>query len=358
MKRYDLLFLFLFLIIFSCSTLILVGSVHDSPFFMATSLKVLETGISSIDIGEALETLAYDVERKRVEMFDHIKNIEWDPLLWLRGRGTLKDERERGEALPLVDLQGLEEIYVKKSDSISSHGVEREGEGLPKTQERPILPQEDPKERIETLSPEILIIHSHTAETYKDDPLDIGTGHVSPGERGLITEVGRELASTLEQVYGVNVYHEQRVHDQRYSLSYLKSRETLKGFLQKNPETGMVLDIHRDAMGISAPNEITKTFYGEKVARLLIIVGSDELGLSHPTWRQNLQFAHLLGERIELMYPGLLRRIEVRDNRLFNQDLHPKSILLEVGDYRNTTEEALRTASLLASVLHSLLEDL
>lgn len=344
-RSVDFFILFLFLLIFFCSTLILFQSVHHSSLFIATPLKVIETDLTSIDLQRFLDSFLLQIEEKREGLFERLREIrEREILSWTGGYNLLPGKREE-IVLPLVSFKGLEEIYLTRSPLSTIDGRETREE----------IHRE---ERIASLSPTLLLLHSHTAETYYDDPNDIGTGHVSPGEKGLITQVGSKLAETLSITYGVHVHHEKRVHDHQYSLSYRESRKTVDHLLSKYPETGMVIDIHRDALGLSAPHEITTTIDGQRAARVLIVVTSDELGFSHPRWRENLQFAHLLGDRIEEMYPGLLRRIEVRENRLYNQDLHPRSILLEIGDYRNSTLEALETARLLASVIYSLQYDL
>ena len=72
----------------------------------------------------------------------------------------------------------------------------------------------------------------------------------------------------------------------------------------------------------------------------------------HTQWQQNLTYAKRIAEKMKEMYPGLLQRIEMRDTT-YNQDLHPRSLLVEIGDYHNTTHEAVRSARLLADVIAS-----
>lgn len=74
----------------------------------------------------------------------------------------------------------------------------------------------------------------------------------------------------------------------------------------------------------------------------------------HQNWKKNLEFAQKMSGKIEEMYPGLLKRLEIRDTT-YNQDLHPRALLLEIGDYNNTTTEAINSVRLLADVISSLL---
>ncbi len=208
------------------------------------------------------------------------------------------------------------------------------------------------------IEPGLVLIHSHTAETYIDDPDDIGTGHVAPGEGGRITDVGEKIARILQDEYGESVLHDTTAHDREYSRSYLESRKTLQSILEQYPQPGIIIDLHRDALSVSSLQLTRTRIEDQKAARVLLIVSGDQLGLNHSEWRRNLAFAQYLGQRIEAEYPGLLRGVEVREGRIYNQDLHPRSIIMEIGDYRSHTREALVTARIIASVLASVLEDL
>lgn len=368
-KRDDLVLLFLFVLILSSSTLILFQCIWTPHFLMASPLSRFGVGDFSLQIQEIFHAFSKPFSQGERFLYHWMPTSMQRPLAWIQGEMPLLHSRDAQEekTLPVLNFQGVGEVHFQGVGEVSplppgeifQEEFQLEGEVPP-------VPREDwpgEERRLEeegarsSLSPAVLILHSHTAETYRDDPFDIGTGHAAPGEEGLITAVGEELATTLTREYGHGVHHEKRVHDEQYALSYQESRATLQSLLTRYPTPGMVLDIHRDALGFPLSQEIKTVIQGEEVARILIVVASDELGLSHPQWRKNLQFAYRLGERMETLYPGLLRRVEVRENRLFNQDLHPQSLLLEMGDYRNTSTQALASARLLAHVLHSLLKD-
>lgn len=371
-RKGDLAVLFLFILIFSCSTFIFYRSVSPPHFLLATPFSRLQTEDFSLYMQGEFQRLFHLLLEQPGALYGWMEDSLKGPVHWVMaeiprfypGRSPEKED------LPALSFQGIEAIYYQKEESDSfSREVSTLKEVPPSPQIDVVVPSVDREElpllhplspekgwELESNPPAILIYHSHTAETFQDDPSDIGTGHVAPGEQGLITAVGKEMATTLFEDFGIPVHHEKRVHDYHYSLSYHQSRKTLTD-LYSHLEWAMVLDIHRDALGINNPQEIRTSINGESVARVMIVVASDELGLSHPQWRKNLQFANRLKERMEEMYPGLLRRIDVRNNRLFNQDLHPNSLLLEIGDYANTSTEAIRTARLLAPVLSSLLKE-
>ena len=204
----------------------------------------------------------------------------------------------------------------------------------------------------------VAIYHTHTSETYMDDsrPQD-HNGHVMPGKIGNVAQVGRELASILSQRYNFEVIHITRVHDHSYARSYLNSRNTVKEILKKNPNIDLLLDIHRDGIKNARREDVITKINGERAAKVMIVVTNGSFDFAHldledhhKEWQKNLEFARGLANNMNKMYSNLLHRIEIRDTT-YNQDLHPHALLLEMGDYRNTTTEALNSARLLADVI-------
>ncbi|MGB9905227.1 MAG: stage II sporulation protein P, partial [Desulfotomaculales bacterium] len=68
---------------------------------------------------------------------------------------------------------------------------------------------------------------------------------------------------------------------------------------------------------------------------------------------QNKKFAGELAEKINAKYPGLCLGVRVSDGR-YNQHLHPRAVLVEMGSACNSTEEAVAGARLFADVLGEL----
>lgn len=211
-------------------------------------------------------------------------------------------------------------------------------------------------------SPLIALYHSHTSETYIDDPRQDFRTHVAPGEIGNVGKVGQKLAEILSEKYQFEVLHTTKVHDQNWTRSYYESRQTVKEIINDYPQVNMILDIHRDGLGANSRELYTTEIKGKKAARIMIIVTTGKFDFAnlnleaHLNWESNYQFANKLAYKMEKLYPGLLMRIETRDTS-YNQDLHPRALLLEIGDYTNTTQEALYSASLLADVIAALVEE-
>ena len=197
------------------------------------------------------------------------------------------------------------------------------------------------------------IYHSHTSENYENRGYQ---GNAFAGERGDIVEIGQLFKQELEQKYGIPTAHSKKVHDENYSRSYLASLETSKQMVEQNENLQMLFDVHRDALGAVDKSRITTTIDEKNTARILIIVTSDDY-LPNPYWRENLEFAKDLARRMEQMYPGLLRDVEIINNRRYNQHVNPGTLLIEVGGVRNTIPEAKRSVRLFAEVVASLMQE-
>lgn len=198
--------------------------------------------------------------------------------------------------------------------------------------------------------PRVAIYHSHTSEDYV---LTAGSSHTYNKEAGIVA-VGRELAKVLEDKYGIPCLHDTTVHDAPvYREAYLRSGDTVAKLIKEHAELEVVLDIHRDA---STKNNVefrgmtTTKIDGKEVGRIYLIVGTDRLGLVHPKWQENHAFAIELQRQLETLYPGLSRGIKI-DTARFNQQLHNRLILVEIGGDQNTLEEAKLAAGYLADAL-------
>ncbi|MEW6242660.1 MAG: stage II sporulation protein P [Bacillota bacterium] len=199
--------------------------------------------------------------------------------------------------------------------------------------------------------PTVILYHSHTSESFLPDlyPDPAERESKDPNEYGFsldsdlnVTKVGRELAAALTHL-GIRVHHNTQFHDlgtrAGRESAYARSLVTLWGMLQLYPDAAMVIDLHRDASSHYA------TVQGEVLPRVLLIVGDD-----NPGWQKNLAFAQRVSDRINTVYPGLSKDVRVLDAR-FNQHLHPRAFLMEIGGVNTRLEECVRTARLIAPVL-------
>lgn len=198
-------------------------------------------------------------------------------------------------------------------------------------------------------APLVFIYHSHTTESYLPES---GKDH-TPNQKGDIVKVGSYLQKILEEKYGIRCIHNEDIHDTfPFRDSYKRSQITVMKYLKEYPSFKVVLDIHRDATpGIDA----TAIVKGQETATIAIVVGSDKMGLEHPNWRKNHQFATELADAMNHYYPGLCSKVILSDAR-YNQHLHDHSLIIEFGDQNSTIEKVYRAADRFAEILVSVMD--
>ena len=198
--------------------------------------------------------------------------------------------------------------------------------------------------------PTVLILHTHTTESYTKD----GEDYVETSDYRTLDEdynmlsIGAEVARLLE-AGGVTAIQDRSLHDYpSYNGSYSHARKTIRQYLSQYPTIRLVLDLHRDAADTASGQlrTLAATDTGT-CAQLMLVMGSSASGLTHPNWERNLSLALKLQAVLERETPGITRSTVLRAQR-FNQDLSPGCLLVEVGAAGNTHEEALRAAGKLA----------
>lgn len=199
----------------------------------------------------------------------------------------------------------------------------------------------------------VLIYHTHTCESYtpseKYNYTMSGNYRTTDNNYNMV-RVGNELKKYLEEK-GFTVIHNTTCHDYpAYSGSYDRSYTTIQGVLNQNLNIGLVLDLHRDAVGDGTSYGPTVKVNGESVAQLMFVVGTNGGGLEHPNWTTNLKTAVKIQEKGNTMYQGLFRPMIVRNSR-YNQHLAEGASIIEVGATGNTLEECLLSMQCLANVL-------
>lgn len=205
-------------------------------------------------------------------------------------------------------------------------------------------------------SPQILIFHTHSQETFADS--------VAGDPNTSIIGVGEYLTQILKQKYGLNVIHDSSVYDLVNGVldrnkAYTYSEEGIKKILAANPSIEVVIDLHRD--GVPEDVHQVTDINGKQTAKIMFFNGisysniqGDLPGLKNPYRDDNLAMSlqmQLLGNAY---YPGYLKRIYIRAYR-YCLHLRPKSMLIEAGAQTNTVEEEMNAMEPLADLLNKLL---
>ena len=196
--------------------------------------------------------------------------------------------------------------------------------------------------------PQVLILHTHATEGFADQ----STSRTTDTQRNVV-KIGEVLEKSLENK-GFNVLHDIVLHDYpNYNGSYKNSLATAEWYLEHYPEIDIVFDIHRDAI-VNEKGERTKLTYninGKKAAQLMIVTGTNQGGLNHDNWQENLKFAIGLQGVANKMYEGLMRPVDLRVER-FNGHVTKNTLIVEFGTDGNALEEALISAELFAEIIN------
>ena len=202
----------------------------------------------------------------------------------------------------------------------------------------------------------ILIYHSHACECYTQTEKYKykASGNFRTKDINYsVVRVGTELTKYMEH-YGYKVIHDTTLYDYpSYNESYDRSLRGVTNLLEKNKNTDILFDIHRDAIGDSkyAP---TVKIGEEEAAQLMFVIGTNGGGSKHDNWNENLKLAIKIQEKANEMYPGLFKPIILRDSR-YNQHLAKGASIIEVGATGNTLEQCLNSMKYLSKVLNEVL---
>ena len=207
-------------------------------------------------------------------------------------------------------------------------------------------------------SPTVLILHTHTTESYTQSGADNYTEssayHTLNNQYNMV-RIGQQIARILRS-QGIGVLHDQTVHDYpSYNGSYSASRQTIAEYQKKYPSIQLVLDLHRDALELGGGLQFTTNALvaGKASSQLMMVVGTNAGGLYHPNWQENMALALKLHVLLEKANPGICRPICLRGER-FNQDMASGVLLIEVGAAGDTLQQALTAIEALAESIVTL----
>lgn len=177
------------------------------------------------------------------------------------------------------------------------------------------------------------IYHSHNAESYFETSSEEFTE-----PHGDIVDVGRALQEELER-QGYKVIHSTNSHLPHDGGAYQRSRATVRELLEQGAVA--LIDVHRDAI----PAEVYRTeVAGEEMTKVRLVVGRQ-----NPNREANLELAKRVKALADEEYPGLVKGIfHARGN--YNQDVGPRTLLLEFGTHETSLDEAVRSTKFIAEI--------
>ncbi len=195
-------------------------------------------------------------------------------------------------------------------------------------------------------SPSVLILHTHGTECYADAPN--ASNYRTDDTAQNVVSVGDALAEALSEE-GISVLHCREMFDKdSFIKAYQNSARAARDYLSRYPSIRYIIDLHRDAVPDGdGYADLSTELFGEKCARLMLVVGTDEAGANHPNWQSNLRVAQAIQNSAEKKYPSLMRGINLR-RASFNQQIASGYFLLEAGSCGGELSEAQKSVRLFA----------
>ncbi len=194
----------------------------------------------------------------------------------------------------------------------------------------------------------VLVLHSHNAEAYDQPGVP---RYVDYDDSLTVIQTGASFVQMLEE-RGVPVVHDTSHYmDEDYDLTYVETREMYLERLQ-HEEFAMILDLHNDGMDrsyttVSGPDD-------DPLASFLFVISREDV--ANGPFGTNAGFARDLEQEMEKQFYGISRGIYYNWDVFYNHDLHPASVIIEVGGYMNTVAEALRSLEYLADAVAAVYE--
>ena len=199
----------------------------------------------------------------------------------------------------------------------------------------------------EMKAPILYLYNSHQLENYSNNNLEVYG--ITPNVM-MATYVLREKLVELgipTIVEDANMSDILSRNGWNYSYSYQASRGLIEDKKKNYSSLKYFIDIHRDSVGKAST---TVNINNINYAKVLFVIGLDYSG-----WESNYQFAEKIHQMIEESYSGLsrgmMKKTGMNVNGVYNQDISPYCILIEVGGVENTIEEVYQTMNVLANVL-------
>lgn len=196
---------------------------------------------------------------------------------------------------------------------------------------------------------EVLLLFTHSHEAYKP-VAKVKTGVTAVYDEQVNIYSLQELIHHYLQLNGVksstlavDVMKVMKQESAAFHEAYRVVRPYIQEELTKK-DYELILDIHRD----SAPASVTTLKAADgNYAKIAFVIGTE-----HPSYAWNLAYAEGLSAQLNAIVPGISRGVMKKEgagvNGIYNQDLSPAMVLVELGGIDNTEEELQRTLAVLA----------
>lgn len=259
--------------------------------------------------------------------------------------GVKKEKTENKDKRNFLDGKDVEIIDMSKQGIVFNNATTY-----------PMNLEEIKNIQLEFSKPVVLIMHTHTSEAYAENEDARSTDNSEN-----VVKIGEIIKEKLEE-NGIKVIHDTTQNDYpAYNGSYSKALGVISRNIAENPNIEVVLDIHRDYTartqnGTEVQLKPVKNVLGKDTSQVMLVVGTDHSGLTHPDWRHNLAFAVKINEELDKISESISRPINIRKER-FNQHLTKGSLIIEVGSASNSLKESKEAAIHIGNAVANVLKN-
>lgn len=219
----------------------------------------------------------------------------------------MQESEEKNEEITLADSSKMNTEVVTPNPIKENYNTQYENVKI-KNETTYTLTQDMLNPDIKIDNKNILIFHTHSCESYTSSEKYSynPTGNYRTTDLNYtVTRVGTELENYLKQ-YNINTIHDTSYHDYpAYNGSYTRSLNTVENILSTT-SSDIIIDLHRDAIGSREDYAPTVKIGEDYAAQIMFVIGTNEGGLWHPNWNQNLKFAIKVQKKAEEMYPRII----------------------------------------------------
>lgn len=202
-----------------------------------------------------------------------------------------------------------------------------------------------------------LLFFTHSHEAY-EPVVEAKAGKIAVSHQTEnIMKVGEKLQKQME-FQGVQtelLSYDNVAEMKKQGIPYHRAYKAIRPYVEtklKESSYQLIIDLHRDSLG---PGKTTLQYNGESYAKVAFVIG-----MEHPHFEKNKQYATLLKAEMERLVPGITRDIVLKHGAgvdgKYNQDLHPGLLVLELGGIGNSEDELSRSVTIIAQAAATMLE--
>ncbi len=200
---------------------------------------------------------------------------------------------------------------------------------------------------VEVKNPIVYLYNTHQLENYSNYNLELYNIKPTVMMAAFLLREKLNAKGVPTVVETMNITEFIKANGWNYDDSYKASRIFTLDAKNKYSTIKYYIDLHRD----STSKELsTIKISGKNYARVLFVIGTN-----HNDFQKNLDVSTKLSNYINSSYEGLSRGVLQKGGTnirgIYNQDLSPNAMLIEVGGVYNTIEEVINTIEVLSDIL-------